>query len=877
VTIDWIRRLARRVRLVFRRTAIEDTLDAEIRDHLASETAELIRRGLAPDAARREALLTFGAVERTKEEVRDARGTRVIEDGMADVGYAARLLRRNRGFAAASIATLGLGIGIATSIFSVVYGVLLRPLPYGNPDRLVVLWESDVPHDRDRNVVSLENFMAWRERTSSFSGLSALMPTSITLTGDADPERVVGAEVSPGYFTLLGVVPALGRDFVEADARGALVTILSEGLWKRRFGGDPSVIGRVIRISDKPCTIVGVMPASFDPPRFGWLGGQGLWFPMVMSPDRNAWGRYLLVIGRVRDGVSIEQARAEVRSVAAHLERELAADRGWSATLLPLAAEMTGDVKRSLVVLLGAVGLLLVMAVTNVGMLTLSAMQRRGHELAVRRAIGATDRRLFRQLLVQSVLLAAIGSVLGLIAAPIGTTLLLSIMPPDLPRMSSIRVDAPVLAAATVVAMAATLVFGTVSAFRGRRAAPLSLVSTTGGDLRSTVRTGGGTLIGVEIALSVALAVMALLMVRSIVGLRSVDLGFDPRGVVAARVALPAGSYATDERQQAFFDELSARARGIPGVEAAGTINIRPLGGLGPATTAIDPANPPAAGQAGPVADVRSVDTAALEALGVRLITGAFFDGTERQGPARALVSRGLAQSFWPTGDAIGRRIRLDMYGTLTAEVIGVVDDVHLMDPRTPTRPIVYLPAARFPFPVRDVVIRTASTSGSVVPALRSIVSELDPSLPVYAVATMPELVDTALASDRFTTLVLVAFAVAALSLAAVGVFGVFAGDVTRRRREIGIRMALGAGRARVVLLLLRASLQRAAAGIGAGTALAILLARGMSSLLFGVKPTDPVSLAAVAGLVFLVAAAATMAPTLLAIRRSPLSVLREG
>jgi predicted permease len=579
----------------------------------------------------------------------------------------------------------------------------------------------------------------------------------------------------------------------------------------------------------------------------------------------------------LRDGVSVEQARADVRSVAAHLERELPADRGWSATLLPLAAEMTGDVRRSLVVLLGAVGLLLVMAVTNVGMLTLSAMQRRGHELAVRRAIGATDRRLFRQLLVQSLLLAAIGSALGLIVAPVGTTLLLSIMPPDVPRMSSIRVDAPVLAAATVVAMAATLVFGTVSAFRGRKAASFSLASTTGGDLRSTGRTGGGTLIGVEIALSVALAVMALLMVRSIVGLRSVDLGFDSGGVVVARVALPAGSYATDESQRAFFDELIARTRGIPGVAAAGTINIRPLGGLGPATTLIDAANPPAAGQAGPVADVRSVDTAALEALGVRLIAGAFFDGTERQGPARALVSRGLAQSFWPTGEAIGRRVRLDMYGTLTAEVIGVVDDVHLMDPRTPVRPIVYLPAARFPFAVRDVVIRTSSTIGSVVPPLRSILSELDPSLPIYAVATMPELVDTALATDRFTTLVLIAFAVAALALAAVGVFGVLAGDVTRRRREIGIRMALGAGRARVVFLLLRASLRRAAAGIGAGTALAILLARGMSSLLFGVEPTDPVSLLSVAGLVFLVAAAATMAPTLQAIRRSPLSVLREG
>ncbi len=577
--MEGLRRLARRIRMLGRRDAVERTLAEEIRYHIECETDELMRRGLPRDSARRQAIVAFGGIEQIKEDVRDVRGTRAVDDGVTDLRYAARVLRRNPGFTIASVLTFGLGIGVATAIFSVVYGVLLRPLPYAHPERLMALWERDTSRDRDRNVVSLENFEAWRIRAGSFAGLAALMPTSMTLTERPEPERLVGAEVSTGYFRLLGVSPALGRDFVEADATGPLVTILSDGLWKRRFGGDPAVVGRVITVSGKPCTIVGVMRDTFDPPRFGWLGSQALWFPMVISPDRHAWGRFLLVVGRLREGVAIEQSRAELRAIASQLETEIPADKGWSASVVPLKTEMTGDARTTLLVLLGAVSLLLVMAVTNVGTLTLSAMRKRGHELAIRRAIGATNGRLFRQLFVQT----------------------------------------------------------------------------------------------------------------------------------------------------------------------------------------------------------------------------------------------------------------------------------------------------------RDLVIRTDGAPESTMPLLRSAVAALDPSLPLYAVTTLPDLVDTTLAPERFTMYVLTAFAMSAIFLAAVGVFGVLVGDVTRRRREIGIRLALGAPGSRVVLLLLRRSLLCAAGGVVAGIILAVVLGGMMTTLLFGVHPADPVSLAAVASLVLVVATTATLLPALRAIRHSPLSALRQG
>jgi putative ABC transport system permease protein len=876
--MEWVQRLVRRIRLLARRGSSERAMAAELEDHIRCETAEHVRRGMDPAAARRRALVDFGGVEAIKEQGRDARGTRTIEDAVGDLRYAARLLVRNPGFTIAAVLTFALGIGAATAIFSVVYGVLLRPLPYARPGRLVALWERNVFKDRDRNVVSIENFEAWRDRARSFEAVTAVTPTSFTLADGPSPERVVGAEISAEYFRMLGVSPAIGRDFDAADAHHGFAVIISDALWKSRFGGDPAAIGKVLTISGESYTIVGVMPAGFDPPRFGWLGEQQAWFPFVSTPQKVSWGRFLNVVARLRDEVTVDQARAELIAIASRREAESAANKGWSASVVPLVEEITADAQTTLVVLLGAVGLLLAMAVTNVATLTLSSMRRRGQELAVRRAIGATDRRLFRQLFAQSALLAVIGTGVGLLVAPLAVRLLLYVLPPDIPRPSAIRVDAPVLLVTSVVAALATLVFGSIAAIKGRAAANLSPVALASGDTRRTARAGGGVLVVTEIALALALSVVAMLMLRSLASLKALDLGFDPGGVTLARVALPEDRYASPASQAAFFDRLLDGVRAVPGVRAAGVISARPFGGLGPATTVADPRVPAAPGSAPLVADVRVADAGAFEALRMRLLAGALFDRTETGGSAiRAVISADLARTLWPDGHAVGRRLSVAMYNGITPEITGVVSAAHLMDSRTPARPAVYLSAARFPSTVRDLVVRVDAAPESIVPALRAVVSRIDPSLPLYSVTTMPRLVDASLASDRFTTLLLGAFGCVSLLLAGIGIFGVFADDVTRRRKEIGIRLALGARGSRVVLLILERALRRAIAGIAIGAAVAFLFARGMETLLFGVTPSDPASFGVVAGLVLAIAFVATIIPATRAVRRSPLSALRES
>jgi putative ABC transport system permease protein len=515
-------------------------MDAEIRHHLDCETEELVRLGVPLDEARRQALVAFGGIEPIKEAARDARGTRLAEDVAGDLRYGWRILRRAPGVTVASVLTFALGIGIATTIFSAVYGVLLRPLPYADPGRLVAVWERDVTHGHDRNVVSFDNFDAWTARARGIEGWAALMPVSVTLTDHGAPERVIGADVSPSYFRLLGVAPTLGRDLEAHDALDGRAVMLSDAFWKRRYGSDPSIVGRTMTISGASYEIVGVMPASFDPPRFGWLGGQALWFPMMKSADRRSWGRFLLVLARLRAGVTPEQAGSEMRAIAAQRERETPDDKGWSASVVPLKDELTANTRTMLLVLFGAVALLLIMAVTNVATLTASGMRRRGAELAIRRAIGATDERLFRQLFVQSALLAMLGTVTGLIVAVAGVRILVALLPPETPRLSAIRVDAPVLAIASAVAILATLLFGSAAARRGRASAAGEGLARPAEDTRGTARSGGGVLIAVEIALTLALGVMSVLMARSLAGLRHVDLGFTADEVAVARLALPA-------------------------------------------------------------------------------------------------------------------------------------------------------------------------------------------------------------------------------------------------------------------------------------------------------------------------------------------------
>jgi predicted permease len=870
----WIRDAALRLAGLARRGRMERRLDSEMRFHLDMLAEKHVRAGMSPDEARRAALATFGGAERFKDDARDEYRSRLADELAQDVRYALRVLRRNPGFATAAALTFALGIGVSTAMFSVVHGVLLRPLPYADPERLVVLWERNVARGHDRNVVAVPNFEAWRARARSFDGMAGLVPLPATIALAPDAERVMGAEVSPGYFRMLGVAPAIGREFTprEEHEGGADVLVLSDGFWRSHFGGDRSVLGRTLPIDGRPHTIVGVMPAGFEPPRFSWLIDQAFWRPFGATESNRSWGRFLLVVARVKPGVPIDAARREIEAIAAQRAGEEKSNAGWSAALVGLSEQMTGDVRLPLLVLLGAVGLLLLMAVTNVANLTLGLVRRREHELAVRRAIGASSSRLLRQLVTQSGVVAAIGCALGLAAAVGGAEALVALLPPEMPRTTSIRIDGQVLLVTAAVSALAALGVGALAALRAGRDDAATLRESGGG--RSAARLRGGSLVTAEIALGLVLTVLAGLTMRSFAALRAVDLGFDAERVVVARVGVSGARYETPEARRRFFDELLARVRALPGVRAASTVSTRPFGGMAPATTVGD-ASAPASGDS-VIADVRYADGALFRTLGIPLLAGATFDARDRlDAPPRVVINETMARALWPSENPIGKRARVLMFDGITPEVIGVVGDVHLMDARTPPRATAYLADARFPSDARDLIIRGAGDPRSLIAAVRAAVTALDPAVPTYQITTLDELIGRTLARDRFTTVLLGAFAVVSLLLAGVGTYGVFAGDIAQRRKEIGIRVALGAPSAGVVALVMRRALARAAVGVALGSAGALLAARGMAAMLFGVGSADPLSFGGVAALLLLVAVAATLVPALRAARVSPLVAIR--
>ena len=872
----WIARLARRLRVLVRLDSIEASMDREMRDHIELETAERMRAGQTPAQARASALRDFGGVEALKEAGRDARGTRIVEDFARDIRYASRALVQHRAFAVSVILTFALGVGAAAAIFSVVYGVLLRPLPYAEPHRLVALWEHYTPRGMDRNVTAVATFEAWRERATAFEEMAALVPAPVTVPGGDGPERIAGAEVSPGYFEMLGVQPLLGREFTEADARGAGVVMLSEGFWRTRLGADPQVIGRRIDIGGRPHTdgdaheIVGVMPAGFEPPAFGWLGRQDLWVPFVPTDENRSYGRYLQVIARLRTDASIDSARSELAAVAAGLRAEGRISEGWTTAIVPLAEQISGNVRTVFAYILASAGLLLALAVTNVTVLILARTRRRLPEIGLRRSLGATDARLRRQSLAECLLLAGAGAAVGLLAAYPLVDVLVSLLPPEIPRVTSIRLDFTVLAGAVGVSAAAALLVGLVAARQGQYA-PTTLLRE--GTARGSVAGHGRLIIVAEVAIGLMVAVLAALTIRSFTGLQSVEVGFDGTRVVAARVALGT-EYGTPAAQHAFFAAFLDRVRQQPAVNEAGIVSGRPFGGSGPVTDLWDPtrsATPPDV-----IADARWADEGFFRALRIPLLAGSLFDDSDHHtGPVRVVINEAMARAIWSGSDPVGRTANISLFGGITATVIGVVGDIDLADVRTPARPGFFLAPGRFGGPTYDVVVRSDASPAVVIAGLRSALRSLDPALPLHRIETVNSAVAGALARDRFTATLLSAFATLALLLASVGIYGVFAGDVAVRRKEIGIRMALGAPSRGVLMSLLSRALSSALIGIAIGGVAAVGLARSMESLLFGVAATDAWSFAVGAASLLLVTLAATLIPAVQAARVSPLLILR--
>jgi predicted permease len=860
--MSWLPRLGRRLRTLFRLSSVESSMAREMRAHIELDIQDRMSRGASADEARAAVIREFGSVEALKEHGRDARGTRALEDFVRDLAYAGRMFASHRAFSASAVLTFALGIGAATAIFSVVYGVLLRPLPYADPGGLVALWEHYVPRGMDRNVTSVDNFEAWRSRSTMFERMAALVPAPVTVPSPDGPERVVGAEVSPGYFEMLGVQPMLGRAFTEEEAAGPGVVVLSEAFWRTHLGADPGVIGRRIDIGGRPHTagasheIVGVMPADFEPPAFGWLGSQELWVPFVPSAENRAYGRYLLVVARLRADASIDSARDELAAIAAGLEQEGRLSDGWTTAVVPLAEQITGDTRTAFLYILAAVGLLLALAITNVCILLLARTRRRMPELGLRRALGATDARLRRQILTECLLLGASGCAVGLMAAFPMVTVLVSLLPPDVPRVTSIRVDTAVLTVSILASLIASLSAGIIAARLGRRAPSLLLREGTG---RTTFRAGGRLLIVAEVAIGLMVAVLAGLTIRSFAGLRAVDVGFETEGVVTARVSLGT-EYETPESQRAFFDDLLGRLRAQPGVRHAGIVSGKPFGGRGPVTGLRDPGASAAPSEL--VADGRWADAGFFRALGIPVLRGATFDAADRPGgPVRVVINASMARAVWPNENPVGRTAAIDLFGGLSATVIGVVGDTHLADARTPPRPGFYLASGRFGGPTYDLVVRSDAHPAVVIAGMRAALAEMDPSLPLHRIETLEHAVQSTLSRDRFTALLLSGFAAMALLLASVGIYGILASDVATRRKEIGIRLALGARSGEVVREILARALTSAAAGLALGGAAAALLARSMQGILYGVGATDAWSFAMAAGALLAVTLAATWIP----------------
>ncbi|HEY2805591.1 MAG TPA: ABC transporter permease [Gemmatimonadales bacterium] len=792
---------------------------------------------------------------------------------MQDLKYTLRTLRRSPGFTAVALLTLALGIGANTAIFSVVNSVLLTPLPYAHPDRLVVVWERSVRNNT--NVVNPENYSEWKARATSFSGLAAFTWASMTFTGD-QPENVSGRSVTPNFFQVLGAAPLRGRTFTADEAvLGAPPTIiLSEGFWRRRFGGDTTIIGGTVPVAGGVARVVGVMPTSFRPMP---LGSEEYWEPMVL-PARGQGGRYAMTVGRLKDGVTVDAARAELARIAQQLAGEKPElDTGWGTTVLPLMEQAVGSSRRLLLVVLGAVALVLLIACANVANLMLARASSRARELTLRAALGASRWRLARQALGESIVLALVGGLAGLLLARWAVDLLVSAAPPEIPRIAEIHLDPRVFAFTALVATMVGLLFGLPAAFfRPDAEAGLHGASTrTTAGLRS--RRLRGALVIAQMSLAIVLLAGAGLLLRSIQQLTSVDPGFDPHNLAAVDITLPHATYPDSARQQVFFNQLMDRVRAMPGIQAAGATSMLPME-IGNAATSLSvvgrPA--PAPGQK-PVAAIRIAEPGYFDAMKIPLKKGRLLSATDGSGSVPvAVISESMARKLWPTEDPIGQHVKVDWWHADRAvEIVGVVGDVHHEGLDDDFSPTLYYPYAQETSRGMTLVMRTAIPSGDLTRMIRTAVHELDPGLPVSETGTMYHYIGVMMADRRYPTILLGAFAALALILAAVGIYGVLSYTVGQRTHEIGVRMALGARPADVHRDVLGSGLSLAALGAGTGSLGALFATRALGKLLYGVHAADPLTFVAVATLLIGVALLACAIPARRASRTDPMIALR--
>jgi putative ABC transport system permease protein len=807
---------------------------------------------------------------------------------LQDLRYAVRALRKSPGFTAVALATLALGIGANTAIFSVVNAVLLEPLSFPDSGRLVAFYQTLPAKGVTTAGVSYLNYADFANRSRSFEQLGAIRMHDYTLTGQGEPALVVGGTVTGNVFAMLGTRPLLGRGLAASDEAldAAPVAVLSEKLWRERFGADPAAVGRTVRLDERVFTVVGVMPAAFHSPPD--KPPAELWAALVQDPvfgdlRQKRGGHYLTAVGRLRPDATIGAAEAELAAIARGLAQQYPKENeNWGVRLLPLAESLVAGVRTALWVLLGAVFLVFLIACVNVANLMLVRSSGRARELAVRSALGAGRGRLARQLLTEALVLGLAGGALGVALAVAGMKALRAWLPADLPRVTEVGIDGRVLVFSLLASLAATLVFGVGPA-----------LAAGGANLSATLREGSAgagesgkrrrlrsLLIAGETAFSFVLLVGAALLIRSFVRLQDVPLGFRPDGVLTAGMSLPRAQYAKPEQWRGFYGSLVERLRSEPGVESAAAALPLPLagGGLNFAFT-IEGRADEGAGANDKTANYTAATPDYFRVMGVPLAAGRIFGDHDAPGaPHVCVVSSAFAHRYFPTEDPLGKRLVFGFQEPIAREIVGVVGDVKRDGLALPSQPEMYVPFAQDPWWAAYAIVRTASGGdpARLSSAVRADVQALDPTLPIENVAPMRSFIDDSVAQPRFRTTLLGLFGVAALLLAVLGIYGVISYSVGRRTREVGIRLALGAAPADVLRMVLWEGLALVALGLVLGLAGAFLATRSLSSLLFEVSRLDAGSWIGVAAVLLLAGLAASWIPARRATRVDPVTALRS-